>query len=114
MISFNGVAFRDPDFGDTNSLSFNRINRETRGGDIIIINPYGVDGRQLIRYTWTTMWETDAIKLKAIIANSLGRRISLLDYNSVSQFVIIMNPNTEIAQTGPQTWSASLDMAVVP
>lgn len=114
MIALAGRQLRNPDFGDTDTSMYNRINRVTRGGDRVIEDPFEPNGRRMFRYTWSSLKEEEADTVKFILANTVGLRITLVDYNGDSYPVVILNPETEVAQVSVNSWSASIDMQVVP
>lgn len=76
----NSISLRNPELGDRDRLSFQRINRETRGGTLIVYaNPEWPRSQQLVLEI-RGLSETKSQDLLTFIQNSLGQNIELRDW----------------------------------
>lgn len=101
-------VFRRPVLGNGNELSFTRINRRTRGGDLIIFRD--ADWPKTETLSMTFDFDTDA-EMKAMlnmIRETAGYFINYRDHENRLWFGVIQNPDTQAEQTGRNSYRISL------
>ncbi len=103
------VVLRNPEFGNRERLGFNRINRETRGGSLIVFADPQWPKIKTVQVTLNSLSADQAADLKAFLRESLGKEIGLLDYENRQWRGIITNPDTEVANPGRCDYTAILE-----
>jgi hypothetical protein len=117
MITFEdqfGITIQldNPKLADTDTLNFKRVNRETRGNDLIIAD-VGHFTTELIRFEWEYMSEEKCAELRGFLRRNVGLPVTLTDHYAVEREVIYLRPDTEISQIGRENRTAILDMQVL-
>lgn len=94
------VVLRNPDFGNQNSLAFQRINRTSRGGTLLIYaNPLWPK-QQTQNYSIQGLSQAQVTALLDFALTSIGRPIGLIDHEGRSWQGLIVNPDMEVTQVG--------------
>jgi hypothetical protein len=105
---------RKPDFDDSYSYDFTRINRRSRGGDLLIsrdpIWPKTIDLN--IRFTYLSQAEID--KLLYFMELSLGKRCRYLNYDNVEWEGFITNPQAVAQQVGRSNQAITIEFQGEP
>lgn len=105
---------RKPDFDDAYSYDFTRINRQSRGGDLLIardpIWPKTID--LSIRFTYLSQAEID--QLLYFMELSLGKRCRYLNYDNVEWEGFITNPQAVAQQIGRSNRSINIEFQGEP
>ncbi len=94
------IYLRKPEFDDTYRYEFTRINRRSRGGDLLISRDsmWPAVKTFSINFTYLTQAEIDV--LLNFMKLSLGKRCRYLNYDNVEWEGFITNPQTEARQIG--------------
>ncbi len=104
MIAFiyNGVThnFRNPEFTNTNELSFQRINRMSRGGDLHIFRDTDWPKTEALSLLFSFPEEVDLERLQKLIQISVGEVMTYTDHEGTTWSGVIQNPNAKAVQTG--------------
>jgi hypothetical protein len=112
MVTFvlNGVShqFRNPSLGNIDELSFQRINRRTRGGDLIIYRDSDWPKTEVQNLTFTFPKEADAQRMLQLVRNSIGQLMQYTDHENRTWEGIIQNPATELVQTNRSIWTINI------
>lgn len=109
LISHSGlgisVLLPSPDFGNTEELNFDRINRRTRGGDLIVYrDPEWTHTITLkLKFSYMTQLKVNAIL--SFYTATLGKAITLRDWENFSWTGVITSP-PKISQPGPNNYVA--------
>lgn len=104
---------RSPEFGDVNSLEFTRINRRTRGGDLIIYRDATWPSAELFRMTFTLLKPEEREKLFTLISRSLGKNITFQDHEGYTWNGLITNPETPITKDNRYSETVVIEFQVV-
>jgi len=76
------VTLREPEFDNKDRLRFQRINRETRGGTLIVFADPIWPKVQQLTLEFTSLKEEEAQSLLTFIAATLGKEVGLRDWES--------------------------------
>lgn len=104
------VTIRVPEMGNKESEKYQRINRVTRGGTLIIYaDPLWVKEKSIsIQIDYLS--ETESQNVLDFMVTSLGKLIKVVDHESRSWIGLITNPNTAIIRSTIAGNSLSLDI----
>lgn len=111
--SSDTLTLDNPKFGDSYTINFKRINRETRGNDLILRGETGWLPTELMRWEWEYLKEDMKHLLKAFVARNIGVPVETTDHYGVSRTVIFLRPDTEFSQIGVDNRTTILDMQIV-
>lgn len=103
------LVLRNPDFQNRDRLSFNRINRETRGGTLIVFADPTWPKQQNLILQISVMNATMLADFKTFLAASLGLEIGLLDWEGRQWRGVITNPDTALVHVGRGNRSVSIE-----
>lgn len=108
------VELRKPDFDDTYKYDFTRINRRSRGGDLLISRAgfWPATKSFTIRFTYLSQAEIDV--LLNFMKLTLGKRLQYLNYDNVTWDGFITNPQTEAQQLGRSNFAISIEFEGEP
>lgn len=103
------LLLRNPDFSNRDRLSFNRINRETRGGTLIVFADPMWPKQQNLILQISIMSAQMLIDFKTFLALTLGDEIGLLDWEGRQWRGIITNPDGALTHVGRGNRSVSIE-----
>jgi hypothetical protein len=105
----DSVTLRNPELGNKDRLKFNRINRETRGGTLIVFaDPMWPKVESLVlRFAGLKKAQADA--LLTFMQNHLGEEVGLLDWEQRYWRGVIVNPNDPVVEDSRGSYSASFE-----
>lgn len=111
-LSFEGqpIIIRAPNFGNTDTLSSPRINRKPRGNYPVLMyrsNRWPVF--QQLSYSFTFLDQLEATALLNFIRKTLGKEVTLIDYENITWTGIILTPETEIVEENKKGFSVEFD-----
>jgi len=109
----NVLILRNPNFGDEESIDYNRIVHRSRGGDLLITTLDNWKVR-VFNYSFSGFKQTDVDKLKGFMKDSLGLTINMKDHNNNQYNALILNPETAFEQVGRNNFNVNLEIEVVP
>lgn len=114
--NFNGTEFyiRKPDFDDTYSYDFTRINRRSRGGDLIIGRDAIWPETKKLTLRWTYLSQADIDRLLDFMRLTLGKRCHYLNYDNIEWEGFITNPQTPAQQVGRSNYAISIEFEGEP
>lgn len=92
--------FRRPLLGNSDSIAFQRINRRTRGGDIIIFRDNEWPKTEVLNLTFDFTTDDEAQAMMNMLRYTAGWFIHYRDHENRLWFGIVQNPDTEVSQTG--------------
>ncbi len=90
------LVLRNPQFGNIDRLSFDRINRETRGGTLIMFVDPKWPKQQVMNVTITALKRSQKDALLAFFNTSIGQDIGYLDHENRLWRGIILTPEAII------------------
>lgn len=91
------LVLRSPAFGDRDQIGFTRINRQTRGGTLIVFADSIWPKTQTLQVEVSGLRQAQADDFLAFVGESLGKEIGLLDHENRQWRGLIMDPDTPIA-----------------
>jgi hypothetical protein len=92
----NTLTLDDPDFGNSDTLNFTRIDRETRGGDRKIFADEKWSSWERLEMTVTGLQEIDADDIIDFLNASLGKKVRLTDWEGRNWEGFIVEPETDV------------------
>ena len=90
------LALRNPQFGNVDRLVFDRINRETRGGTLIMFVDPKWPKQQVMNLTFAALTKTMKDSLLALLNASVGQDIGYLDHENRQWKGIVLTPEATI------------------
>jgi len=103
------ITLRNPDFGNLDRLEFTRINRESRGGTLIVFRDEDWPIAERQSYQFSSLSRSHIIHLHDFLSASLGQEIGLLDHENRQWKGVILNPEADTAQQGRESFIAQFD-----
>ena len=103
------LILRNPEFSNKDTLNFNRINRQTRGGTLIIYaNPIWPKIQTLqVEVRW--LKPPQLVAYLSFLGQSLGQEIGLLDYENRQWRGIITKPDTPVSNPANKDLTISFE-----
>ena len=105
----SSVTLRNPNLGNRDRSGFQRINRETRGGTLIVYSDPVWPKTQTLILEFSGLSETKAQEFLTFIAYSLGQNIELEDWEGNLWGGIIVSPQNPIIREGDCNISVSIE-----
>lgn len=102
------LVLRNPEFENKFQYQKNRINRTTRGGQLIVFADPIWPKLQKLEFTVTYLQGIQMQELQAFLLESIGQTIGLLDWENQQWQGIILNPDAEISNPQRSNWSIAL------
>lgn len=103
------LVLRNPVFGNIDRLEFQRINRESRGGTLLIYADPNWPKQQVMALQIDSLSEEKKVQLVTFLQSSLGQEIGLLDHENRQWRGIITTPDAEITHVGNCNYSVSFE-----
>jgi hypothetical protein len=94
------VTLRDPVFGNSLKIETARVNQRTRGGDLILFRDPNWPVTKTTSYSFEALTQQQAKDLLALVEESLGDSITMMDFEGVTRVGVITTPVAEVIQTG--------------
>lgn len=109
---FGAIDFelRNANLGNSDSLEFTRLSRNTTGGDVIIFRDNRWPEIEKLSITFDNCSPNIMQKIRDLIKVSLGKPVTYIDYNGITWSALITNPNTAIRQAGINTYTVALEL----
>jgi hypothetical protein len=101
-------CFRRPIFGNGDDISFQRVNRRTRGGDLVIFRDIDWPKTEVLNLTFNFVKENDGHRMMELIRISVGDIVEYVDHENRHWEGVIQNPTAELVQTGRSRWTVNL------
>lgn len=112
----DAMILPNPKFGDSHVIKFKRINRTTRGNDLILENPDPADWTPtfLHKYDFEYLSEWEMNNFRAFIVRNLGVPVTVDGlYETDTWTVIFIQPDASFAHIGRDNRTTSVDMQIV-
>lgn len=109
MFSDEWHPTRKPDFGNVHRFSQDRINRETRGGTLIVFADPIWPKTETLVLRFSALKKIDKDGLLDFMRDHLGQEIRLIDWENRAWTGIITNPNDPAIQDDRDSWTASFE-----
>jgi hypothetical protein len=108
------VTLRGPELDNKDRLRFQRINRETRGGTLVVFADPIWPKVQQLTLEFVGLEESEAQSVLSFIAATLGKEVGLRDWENRHWAGVIVSPDEPIIRNGPQNISTALEFEGVP
>lgn len=106
------LNLRGPDLGNRNRLIFQRINRETRGGTLIIWADSIWPNNERLVLNFSGLTESEGQSALDFITQSLGKEIGFTDWEGNTVYGIIMTPSEPLVRNGRRSLSLGLEIEI--
>lgn len=103
------LVLRNPDFGNEEQMAYQRINRRSRGGDLIVYADPNWPKPKTQKYTISNLSETQKEEFISFVDLSLGGLITLTDHHNRQWTGFIATPDLEITHVGICNYSISFE-----
>jgi len=90
------VVIRAPEYGDRHRLTFDRINRESRGGTLEVFSDPDWPKEEILEVSFTGLKESESQAVLDFFAATLGLTVGFTDWNGRTWFGVIVDPNTQL------------------
>jgi hypothetical protein len=110
----DSLSLRTPNLGNLDRLSFNRIQRETRGGTLVIYADPVWPKTQTLVLSFSGLRQEEARNLLTFIEDHLGQEIGLIDWEHRYWRGVITAPDQPIVQDGRDSYTASFEFQGEP
>lgn len=111
--SYETVTLHCPDFGDSESITYVRLNKTTRGYTPVIVGVATWLPRRARKMMFSYLKEEEVARLRIFWRRNAGLPVTLTDIYGDSRTVILQNPEYETAQVGRENRSITLDLYVL-
>lgn len=103
----DSVSIRAPNLGNRDRLTFDRINRETRGGTLLIFADPNWPKIQTLVLNFSGLKRTEALELLRFMNDHIGLKIGLIDWEQRYWEGVIVSPSDAIVADHHDSYSAS-------
>lgn len=94
------VTLRIPEIGDSDKIEIDRVQEQTRGGDLIIFRDATWPTTEILKYKITNLLKSQVTSLLNFFQTTVGLSVTLLDYQGIVWNGIILTPDAEVICTG--------------
>jgi hypothetical protein len=105
----DSVSLRAPNLGNRDRLSFNRIQRETRGGTLIVFADPQWPKVQTLVLSFSGLYRVEARALLKFMEDHLGEEIGLIDWEHRYWKGVIVTTNDPIVEDARDSYTASFE-----
>ncbi len=106
----HSVELRNPQLGNTDTLDYTRLSRQTTGGDTIIFRDPEWPKIETLKITFDLCDPVLVERIKWFIRLTLGKQFTYIDYLGDSWSALITNPNTAVKQAGINSHVVELEL----
>jgi hypothetical protein len=103
------ITLRAPEFGNKDKLTFNRVNRETRGGSLIVYANPMWPKTQTLALTFTGLKQTEVQDLLDFLNDHLGVEIGLIDWETRYWRGIITTTTNPVIEDSFDNYTVNLE-----
>lgn len=106
----DSIVLKNPEFGNTDSVAYSVVSEQTRGGDPIIYTDPAKWGDPVVTRTLSikNLCDTLVQPLIDFINLTLGKEITLVDWEGVTWVGLILQPETTIQQQGRRAYNVTI------
>lgn len=94
------IQLRNPEFGNTDAIEVRRINRKTRGGDLMVYRDPIWPKTRTFQVKFAFLREDDLSRLLDFVHRTVGQIVSYTDYEGQVWSGIITTPESEVSVQG--------------
>lgn len=103
------LDLRNPDFGNQDRLAFDRINRETRGGTLVMFVDPDWPKQTTLNVTINGLRKTQVDDLLAFLHTSVGKEVGYRDHENRQWRGIIITPEAVVTQEGKDQYRVTFE-----
>ncbi len=103
------LTLKTPNLGNLDRLSFNRVQRETRGGTLVIFADPIWPKIQTLVLSFSALRGEEAQGLLTFMENHLGQEIGLLDWEHRYWRGVIVTPDEAVVEDSPGAFTAGFE-----
>ena len=103
------VILRNPEFGNTEDITFTRINRETRAGTLRIFTDPNWPVIERLSVEVNNLKASDKTSLLQFFNDSLGKEVGFLDHENRQWRGFIVNPDAAVSETRRGRFTVSFE-----
>lgn len=103
------LVLRNPETDNRDRLAFNRINRETRGGEINIYSDPNWPKVNTLLFTVVALKRTKIDALQQFLQDTLGQEIKLSDWTGTVWHGVITTPGEVATEDGSDAWTLAFE-----
>lgn len=92
------ITLPAPDFGNVEGMEFNRVNRRTRGGDLIIYRDPTWPKSKTFNYKWTALKKETREQVIQFSRRNIGKLMTMNNYEGNLFTGIIRGPETKFTE----------------
>src|SRR5713101_7620616 len=107
------LTLSGPDFDNSDKIAFDRVNRTTRGGDLIITRDSQWPIEEVLIYHWGALKQKDIINAQKFVKQTLGQIINITDYQGRTYQGVIRTPMGEAAQPARSEFALHLEIELL-
>lgn len=105
----DSVILRAPEIDSKDTQAFNRINRETRGGYLVVFSDPQWPKTNTVSCTFTGLTKVEIDTLQSFILNYIGEEIQIVDWEGGLWIGVVLKPNTPATCDGKNKWSIGFE-----
>lgn len=102
-------GWRQPELGNVDRLSFQRVNSRSRGGDIILFRDNDWPKTETLVLTFKFTCAPEAESFKTFLRVTLGRFVNYQDHEAQIWHGVITTPDAAVVQEGLNDWSITIE-----
>ena len=99
------VSIRAPEFGDRNRNAYTRVNRETRGGRLIVFADPNWPQVRTLAVTIIGLLKTEVDEIQSLFYAHLGQLIGITDWEGHEWEGVITDPEQPAVHDGKRGWT---------
>ena len=104
------LVLRNPQFGNIDRLAFDRINRETRGGTLIMFVDPEWNKQQVMNVTITALKRSQKDALLAFLNTSIGQDIGYLDHENRQWKGLVLTPEAVVTNNDRGGYTVTFEL----
>lgn len=105
----SGITLRNPKLGDTSAYEAVRVNKNTRGNDLIVFRDPMWPDKEVLHFEFEYLSSTQAMDLLEFMRTTVGHEITLTDQYAREWLGYILTPEAEIVQDKRVGFGAKFD-----
>ncbi len=109
----DSITLPSPDFGDSESFEYTRVNKKSRGGDLIIFRDPNWPKTRVYKKHWPYLSQELRSKFLLFLRNHLGKQLTMVDHEGNTKTVVVRTPDAEFSEPARTLHSVELEFEEV-